>query len=650
MRKQQLKDCSLIIDGNNLIMSLHRQLNMSGIYGGEYAAYKKNIERFLRTLLHVNVKPVIIFDGMLHKFMTQSMYKRLQNNRLGEFIERLEKIDDPSLDYGNHYPSLFLDHIIKKMAQKLKIEIHQRYGDANRLTAWLANDRQSPVLSRNSDFFLMNVKHGFVHYDSLKWNDVDIETEDVKWLACEVFHFDDLMRDLPLLPLDVIPLLAVLWGKNFIKCQKFDRLLWQVCAEAKHTGPYLKSKNAGLQYFRTNLLNALIFLMQKGPNDVVNRIVSRMNGNLDQDGHFCKDCVYLRDGKSLKELVNLAVPMYHSNTGDEWSGDVELSYDVKIAKWCLKSYLHLKFPPPLLELVHSKYIVPWVLIEDYRRPSVFECSREIRKLIYAICLNDTHTPGTDLVVYESLRNCSTKRVDEVAVKVPALLRRKCPGLDVVAELEQGEKRRRFYSMLGVLTDSQQIEETFGRLSCYVLTLKFWFDNTKPKINLVYSMIICSFCLLTKLCSADWWLSSRFSIKNPLDKKQIIDAINEFEKTGPPPNTAKWDLRDGPIVEELESPTENKSFFNERIVHCFNQWQTFVQALEWLNFVMDRPFEDPLIDIEYIFCGSICHNLADRNSLFEEAREKLESALDEKPIFEKYSRYQQAILGVLMPSK
>lgn len=66
--------------------------------------------------------------------------------------------------------------------------------------------------------------------------------------------------------------------------------------------------------------------------------------------------------------------------------------------------------------------------------------------------------------------------------------------------------------------------------------------------------------------------------------------------------------------------------------------------------MARPFDDPLIEIEFLFCGSICHNLAEHSSSFELAREKLEATLDEKPIFEKYSRYQQAISDVLMPSK
>lgn len=70
--------------------------------------------RFFRALLHVNVTPVLIYDGLLHRYMKQSMFNRLQQERLNDFAKTAMRLEHPSAENSNHYPSLFLDQIVKK--------------------------------------------------------------------------------------------------------------------------------------------------------------------------------------------------------------------------------------------------------------------------------------------------------------------------------------------------------------------------------------------------------------------------------------------------------------------------------------------------------------------------------------------------------
>ena len=142
---------NIVIDGYNIYLALYSSLDTQP-FGGEYKRFKTEVEKFLTGFK----KPIVVFDQSKDKSQQSLIEKRQDAMKKMQKLEPTTQIPRP----------LFLLNIFHEVLSAMDVEI--RYEDeADKQMAILANKLKCPVLSSDSDFFIFDLKHGFLHFDLL---------------------------------------------------------------------------------------------------------------------------------------------------------------------------------------------------------------------------------------------------------------------------------------------------------------------------------------------------------------------------------------------------------------------------------------------------------------------------------------------------
>ena len=155
-------DC-VIIDGSNVCCTLYRLYHSGGL-GGDYAEFHETVDKFFSDANFK--KPIVVFDGICGEYKAQELMKckRLSIKEL-KCVQNKVDWDPNKLTYTNILPHLIF-HVFTEVLEARGIEFHVADGEADREIAALANHHKCPVLASDSDFFLFNLEHGFIHFDS----------------------------------------------------------------------------------------------------------------------------------------------------------------------------------------------------------------------------------------------------------------------------------------------------------------------------------------------------------------------------------------------------------------------------------------------------------------------------------------------------
>lgn len=108
------------------------------------------------------------------------------------------------------------------------IEVVSCSFEADKEIARVANEKGCPVLSRDSDFYALNITGGFIPFDSLRiaLNEIDKPTS----ISCKIYHVGTLASFFLRLDMQVIPLLALLFGNDFTEGITFDAFVSSIPA------------------------------------------------------------------------------------------------------------------------------------------------------------------------------------------------------------------------------------------------------------------------------------------------------------------------------------------------------------------------------------------------------------------------------------
>lgn len=150
----------VIVDGNNIQAKLY---SFSWKLGGEYHKFSANIEKFFGELKLLVKTPIVVFDHGRREHLTAEIIRSRRSDshkKLKEFQDQPGW--DPYIVSQGPRPPLIKNTFIDVL-EKLDIEIRFANGYADREMVTLANHRQCPALSSDSDFFLFNLEYGFIY-------------------------------------------------------------------------------------------------------------------------------------------------------------------------------------------------------------------------------------------------------------------------------------------------------------------------------------------------------------------------------------------------------------------------------------------------------------------------------------------------------
>ena len=157
----------LVIDGNQLCHQLYACWNEKNLGledldsddGGQYPEYYRRADDFFDKLKQSRIEAYVVFDGVgkNEKLTEKYIVKNCEDRRI------------PPLVYTVMYNVL----------RERKIHVCVADGEADELCAQIANYFKCPVLSLDTDFFLLDIDEGYIQIKHFKWQQNPVKVEGI---------------------------------------------------------------------------------------------------------------------------------------------------------------------------------------------------------------------------------------------------------------------------------------------------------------------------------------------------------------------------------------------------------------------------------------------------------------------------------------
>lgn len=222
LKGYRLHDCTLVIDGLNLLMELVAKFQQSRgdrtHFGGDYCSFALYIEAFLDALEECRVTPVVVMDGTFEDIKRPTLLRRFD-----ESLKRAKEISEGKMAEDNNNRSkagysLLNSYMFVQILRKRNIAVHMSILEADDILPTIANDLKAPLLSADSDFLLENIPTGVITPDSLLKDDFSVQAEDQEqpYLLCTIYRLSHLLAKYTGLSALLTPLAGALLGNDYV--------------------------------------------------------------------------------------------------------------------------------------------------------------------------------------------------------------------------------------------------------------------------------------------------------------------------------------------------------------------------------------------------------------------------------------------------
>lgn len=260
----ELHDCNLVIDGDSLSSNLYQGTSgSSSAFGGNYDQYFRTVCNFFEMLSQCNINAYVLLDGGYQPKKLNTVRGRLRM-KIG-VIKHLNPFNTIPM-----FPLMMREVFVEAM-QHCKVKYMRCIFEADDEVAALARRIKCPVLSNDSDFYIHDVTYIPINMldlrvfrrnipsasgksrqrsekicemfengelKRLKVRKVETDRENEQkisyyYMDCFVYKIENLVRDRKI-HADLMPLLAILLGNDYIKSSLFKKFFSNV--SMKRTG------------------------------------------------------------------------------------------------------------------------------------------------------------------------------------------------------------------------------------------------------------------------------------------------------------------------------------------------------------------------------------------------------------------------------
>lgn len=244
----KLMNCKLLIDGYSLMYKVNSQSYSHNIYGGNYNDIYNNFDKLFTSFKKCNIEPIFLLDGAREdkKFQTtlrrssQRVYEVSQLSDLkasssGSAGNKSKKNNKDLIDVSQNYH--LISSILPIMTYKIFITLLEKHRfthiqcfyEADYDLACLSNLLGCPILSRDSDFYIYDLKYGYISIDWFEMEAINDEESLENYMQCKIYKLDNLIEyynsneidsrsDESCLSLkkEMLPIFAVLCGNDYL--------------------------------------------------------------------------------------------------------------------------------------------------------------------------------------------------------------------------------------------------------------------------------------------------------------------------------------------------------------------------------------------------------------------------------------------------
>ena len=500
----RLHDTKVVIDGNNLYHFLYYNYHVPHHYGGDYDHYARKCKRFFNLLTKCGVEPVIVFDG------AYDPDDRKLATVLSRMRDRRSAADSIcTTGHGNVMPLLAFE-TFRLILIELNIPHVSCDFEADDDIATLANDLNCPVMSNDSDFFIYDLRAGYIPLDYINLTLCVYDTETAEGCVCtlnkqlsqseyryipvKLYNRDKFTGLFSNKNAFVIPLFATLLGNDYLDtsdlAQFYSKLQMPRSTTKFSFSPKTQSRLAALiQWLNDNeksdLDTCVDFVADKTHSDKQEGLRKEICKSVES---YTSTCQY--KSVNLKSLLDRLY--IRKNISTKCEQVVSDYYGNKLPTWFLDKLRSCEINPFLLNAAILHRVIFICQVEIMSEPSTYHSSQSIREVSYGLVFKSgvDSTVETDQNKYieEYDRDQKNTKKLRIAPAESSPHYGKLPTLSAIPDLPVEERQLLIISTLGLSKEdfmSCKDVGVDGELVLLIAILSYWINHANPQVTLVH---------------------------------------------------------------------------------------------------------------------------------------------------------------------
>lgn len=589
LTEMRLRDCRLVIDGCSLYFQLYFKSGLDQARGGDYDMFAVLVRQFFAALSECAVQPFVVVDGGMDQ--TDKKFKTLQERTQSKIREA------HALSRGSHgyILPLLAREVFKQVLFELGVPLVQCISEADFEIASLAKHWGCPVLTNDSDFYIFDLKGGYLPFSFFQWNNVSGKFTD-RYIPARHFtvnrfcsHFNHMNKQL-------LPLFAVITGndytpgkitENFFSRVEFERVPsgWK---SGRSSSPRIGAFLTWLSQFSSPVDALEVVLVILG---------GQQKGNLRAQLSARLKDYQLPQNSSLAQYFSSPQPALPDAQG------LPMAL-VPQPEWLLKMITSAKLSSFVLDVLVLQKVLLVAQVENSHLASSHMTSLSIRKTIYSLLLEkpkqDSQKPQTGTqrgrgrgdinrqsqgkggqfdtpCVDEYDRHELNLKKNTVEVYGPTFV----PQLQLTA-IDKASVQVRLQVLLGTLGVMEHVLQPLPPQLCLAVCVTFfWMNNCKPKP----AQPLLHAILLGFVYGELSW--RRAHPNDPLFGSKASASVCQR-------------------LSQLRVSPGQRRGLDLGVAHLLSQWQSCMWVTMFLNQLLCFPLPEP--QCAWVFSGSLLHGL------------------------------------------
>ncbi|CAB3361151.1 Hypothetical predicted protein [Cloeon dipterum] len=597
LQTHRLQDCTLVVDGNNLASQLD----------------------FFEKLKACGIESLVLFDGGYEARKLPTVWNRLKGK-----IQACSKVNPANQTRKNVFP-LFHRETFKLVLSELGVQMAQCDFEADEEIAALAQTLQCPVLSLDSDFFMLDVL--YIPFDQLL-----LSNDGAKFLSCRVYQLKRFLNMFGGLQPEMMPLMATLLGNDYVTRNLFDPFFAQIKKLGSKRMSLQQRKIAGLiQWLRRenpdSALQKILHFIKLNERERVRVAIERASSAYSLphcaiDKYFDLSLIRsttLQDPDTPPQLCDMEedetesaeeaegkTKEYYDDENEEEGFEVtdeQMGLETRIPEFLpeffIDAYRRCQMPPVFMDLCTLRIYIMQPQKEDFsERESASAVSLPIVRLMTTILLG-TNLASQVLLVTRRFKS----PVKEPLFKEGQAPLENAPLLHSIPDMSLEDRRAVLLAAVGVNLDLLLPIPSEWRL--FFLAVLYWAKQPEfPITDRLVHAVVLSMLLQTVVAPVRKGTSlSNLVSTSSKELKHLLANLS----------TPECKLLYGEIYSNnsFSKPSGKcKNAYDISLVHSLAQLQSLILTLHQLNQLLLQPFQSA--PMHKLYSGTMMYNVA--NSL------------------------------------
>ncbi|KAG5842389.1 hypothetical protein ANANG_G00177150 [Anguilla anguilla] len=568
----KLSNTTLVIDGCSLYFRLYFTSGLDQQRGGDYDSFANLIQQFFEALSTCNIRPFVLLDGGID----------YTNKKFPTLIQRAKsKIKEAdALSRGSHGSILPLltREVFKQVLYSLHVPFIQCVAEADWEIACLANQWNCAVLTMDSDFYVFDLKGGYLPFGFFQWQNIGVcQKTSERYIPALHFSINKFCARFNHMNKELLPLFAVMAGNDYTSAGSMETFFSRVTFPQSGQPAYSRTQ--------ARIDNLLHWLSQfTGPEQAMDAVLQVV-------GDSARDITRALLSAGMQEYK-----LSHSNLERYFTHGAavtNLPEPVRaLPDWLRAGLSSGRLPSFVLDVLVLQRTILIVQVENCRLPSSHAASLPIRQVLYGLLLDGHRKPlqgrgskqrkaasaneGSPL---HSVQEFDRQSLDLSGSHVQAVLPRGLQQLPLekMNEVPLPVRLQVLLETLGV--DESIATAVLPHLSLPVCVTCYWLSSCKPKPDLQMVQALLLGIVYGELCRLGG------NQRGPAAGYPGVGAV--CDRLG-----------------RLRVRAGERKGLDLDVAHAYSQWQSCLWMSFYLNQLLCCPLPEP--ECTWLYSGTFAH--------------------------------------------